>query len=231
MDALLRQESVASALRRLALARVRDAARAVVLWSLADEAWDFALAEQAFGDAPGYGSHGSDGSHGKERRAAWPPLVLEDGGVRLALRGAIDRVDVGHGRAAVRAIDYKTSPRAAESGMRALGETAFQIALYARAAGNALERPDRAGLYVGATRPGEVGAKLKKDFEATWAALHAGDGTTKVEERALDLVRRVRQGGLAPRPSDESACATCDVSGGCRKPRFAIARDEDEGSA
>ena len=160
VEAILRRESLASPLRRLALARVRDAVRAVVTWSLEDEAWDFALAEQTFGDS----------------RSGWPALVLEEGGVRLALRGSIDRVDMGHGRAAVRAIDYKTSPRAAESGMRALGETAFQIALYARTACDALKGAERAGLYLGATRPGDVGPRLRKDFEASWTALHAMAG-------------------------------------------------------
>jgi RecB family exonuclease len=217
VDLLLREETLASPLRRLALARVRDAVRAVVTWSLADENWDFALAEQSFGDVR------------TRRVGAWPPLVLEEGGVRLALRGSIDRLDTGHGRASVRALDYKTSPRAAESGMRALGETAFQVALYARAAADALGRPERAGLYVGATRPDDVGPKLKKDFEANWSALHTAlpGRATPIEARALDLVRRVRQGGIAPRPADDSACTTCDLSGGCRKPRFAIARDEE----
>jgi RecB family exonuclease len=216
VEAILRGESLASPLRRLALARVRDAVRAVVTWSLEDEGWDFALAEQPFGDG----------------RGGWPPLVLEDGGTRLALRGSIDRVDAGHGRAAVRAIDYKTSPRAAESGMRALGETAFQVPLYARAACDALCAGQRAGLYVGATRPGDVGPKLKKDFEASWAALHTAEGAvTRIEGKALDVVSRIRRGGIAPRPVDDSACAICDASGGCRKPRFAIARDEDEAGA
>jgi RecB family exonuclease len=217
VEGILRGESVASPLRRLALARVRDAVRAVVKWSLASDVWDFTLAEQTFGDP----------------RGGWPALVVEEAGARLALRGSIDRVDVGHDRAAVRAIDYKTSPRAAESGMRGLGETAFQVALYARAASDALKCGERAGLYVGATRPEEIGPKVRKDFEASWAALHAaGAGRlTPIEGRALEVVRRIRRGGLAPRPREESACATCDASGGCRKPRFAIARDDDEGTA
>ena len=215
VDLLLRDESLASPLRRLALSRVRDAVRAVVRWSLADEGWDFAHAEQPFGDG---------------RPGQWPPLVLDDGTARLALRGSIDRIDVGHGRAAVRAIDYKTSPRAAESGMRALGDTAFQVALYARAACDALQRVERAGLYLGASRPDDVGAKVKKDYEARWSALHAGGGAvTPLEKTALDVVRLVRLGAIAPRPRQESACATCDSSGGCRKPRFAIMREDDDG--
>jgi RecB family exonuclease len=211
--AVLQGESVASPLRRLALARVRDAVRAVVTWSLANEDWDFALAEQPFGDP-----HGS-----------WPPLVLGQGDARLSLRGSIDRLDRGHERAAVRAIDYKTSPRAAEASMRAFGETAFQVGLYARAAADALGTPSRGGLYLGATRPDDVGAKVRKDFDAAWAALHAAapDGATPIERRALQIVANVRRGSLAPRPVDDAACTTCDASGGCRKPRFAIARDDD----
>jgi len=214
-DAVLRTESLASPLRRLAFARVRESVAAIVEWSLADEAWDFARAEQTFGDG---------------RRASWPPLVLDDGAVRLAIRGSIDRVDEGHGRASVRAIDYKSSRGAAESGMRTLGDTAFQVALYARVAADALHAAERAGIYVGAPRPDDVGPKVKKDFEAKWATLHvAGARVTPIEARAIDVVRRVRLGGIAPRPGDESACARCDSSGACRKPRFAIAREDDDG--
>ncbi len=218
-DAILRTESLASPLRRLAFARVRDAVAATVEWSLADEAWNFVRAEQTFGDG---------------RRASWPALVLDDGETVLSVRGSIDRVDEGHGRAAVRAIDYKSSKRAAESGMRALGDTAFQVALYAHVAADALRAAERAGLYLAAPRPDDVGPKLKKDFDARWSTLNAtreGDALSPIEASALDVVRRVRLGGLAPRPSDDSACVMCDSSGACRKPRFAIAREDDDGGA
>jgi RecB family exonuclease len=216
-EEVLQQQSVASVLRRLALARVRAGVSAVLAWSLADENWDFVHAEAPFGD----------------RRDAWPPLVLDDGASRVALRGSIDRVDVAHGRAAVRAIDYKTSARAAESGMRELGDTAFQVPLYARAAADALRRPERRGLYLFVQRPGDVGAKVAKEFEGAWNTLHAREkedrDLTLLEAAAIRVVRRVREGAIAPRPHDESACARCDASGGCRKPRFAIMRDEPEG--
>jgi hypothetical protein len=215
-DGVLRAEAVASPLRKLALARVRDAVAATIEWSLADETWDFVRAEQTFGDG---------------RRASWPALVLDDGATRLAVRGSIDRVDEGHGRAAVRAIDYKSSKRAAESGMRGLGDTAFQVALYAHVAADALHAAERVGVYVAAPRPDSVGAKLKKDFDAKWTALDERGRVTPLEARALDVVRRVRLGAIAPRPADESACTTCDSSGACRKPRFAIAREDDDGGA
>ncbi len=216
-DAVLRTESLASPLRRLAFARVRESVAAIVEWSLADESWDFIRAEQSFGDG---------------RRASWPALLMDDGVTTLAVRGSIDRVDEGHGRASVRVIDYKSSKGAAESGMRTLGDTAFQIALYARVAADALHALERSGIYVAAPRPDDISPKLRKDFDAKWASLHAGGGAvTPIEARALDVVRQVRLGAIAPRPADDSACARCDSSGGCRKPRFAIAREDDEGGA
>jgi len=218
-DGVLRTESLASPLRRLAFARVRDAVAATIEWSLADESWDFVRAEQTFGDG---------------RRASWSALVLDDGETRLAVRGSIDRVDEGHGRAAVRAIDYKSSKRAAESGMRSLGDTAFQVALYARVAADALHAAERAGIYLAAPRPDDLGPKLKKDFDVRWSTLNGtspGARVTAIESRAIDVVGRVRLGALAPRPSDDAACTMCDSSGACRKPRFAIAREDDDGGA
>jgi RecB family exonuclease len=216
-DAVLREESAASSLRRLAVARIREAVVATLEWSLADDTWDFAHAEHAFGES-------------RARDGAWPPLVLADGETRLALGGSIDRVDTGHGRAAVRAIDYKLSRNAAERAMRGLGETAFQVALYAHAAADALGVSEREGAYVAAGRPEAVGPKLRKDYEAKWAELHAGGGAlTRLEAQAVAVVRSVRLGVVAPKPVDEATCASCDSSGACRKPRFSVARD-DEGA-
>ena len=70
--------------------------------------------------------------------------------------------------------------------------------------------------------------------QLTWKRLelgrvHALDEEITIEARAIDVVRRVRLGGIAPRPGDESACARCDSRGACRKPRFAIAREDDDG--
>jgi hypothetical protein len=48
-----------------------------------------------------------------------------------------------------------------------------------------------------------------------------------IERRALELVTAVRGGALAPVPADETECRTCAVSGGCRKPRFAMAPADD----
>ena len=54
-------------------------------------------------------------------------------------------------------------------------------------------------------------------------------GTIDVENGAfLELARSVRAGNLAPLPAKEAECTYCSVSGGCRKPRFAMAPDDDE---
>jgi ATP-dependent helicase/nuclease subunit B len=214
VDALVRADDAGSVLRRLALARLREGVLAVIDWSLADEAWDFALAEQRFGDPDA---------------ASWPALRIDDGVTALALRGSIDRVDVGHHRAAVRAIDYKSSKAAVEAGMKNLGETVFQIALYARVAAAAKVARELDGLYV-PTQKRDVAAMRTRDaFAALWAELHEPDGgRARIEGRALAIVRGVREGALHPRPSDPRACDHCALSGGCRKPRFAITLADDD---
>jgi hypothetical protein len=116
--------------------------------------------------------------------------------------------------------------------MRGLGETSFQVALYAHAASDAFDVSERAGAYVAVNRPDAVGPKLKKEFEARWATLDArGASVTPLEAQAINVVRRVRLGTIAPRPIEERTCAQCDSSGACRKPRFAVARDDDGGAA
>jgi hypothetical protein len=219
VDALIRAEEAGSTLRKLALARLRDGVAAVVDWSLADEAWDFVHAEQRFGERD---------------PASWPALTIEDGKTRLTMRGSIDRVDVGHGRASVRAIDYKSSRSAVEGGMKNLGETVFQIALYARAAADAKSAVDREGLYVPSQRKDVASLKPSASFATTWRDLHVREreeegACTKVEARALAVVQSLREGALVPRPRDrdERACDGCAMSGGCRKPRFAIDADDE----
>jgi hypothetical protein len=58
-------------------------------------------------------------------------------------------------------------------------------------------------------------------------ARKAGDGLNEIERRALSIVMSARSGALAPIPAHESECRYCAVSGGCRKPRFAMAPADD----
>jgi ATP-dependent helicase/nuclease subunit B len=214
-DEFLSQSTAASGLRRAALFAVRKDVLRVVEWSLADEEWDFAYAEAVFGRAEG-----------------WREAVLLDARTTLRLRGSIDRVDVAHGRAQLRVIDYKRSPDSARRFTDALGETSFQIAAYGRAASVALGFAASAGLYL-PTRRLPLALRAK-GAAAAWASSHEGvEGTPRFERRALDLIEKVRQGDVAPRPVEPAVCETCDYDGACRKPRFVIAAlggDEREAS-
>jgi ATP-dependent helicase/nuclease subunit B len=184
---------------------------AIIEWSLADEAWDFALAEQPFGEPGG-----------------WPAVVLERNGQRVAVRGRIDRVDVASGRHDVRVVDYKTRERAASTDTALLGDEKFQVALYARAAEVALGRSPAMGLYLSGERlrPGDLPAKA----DLRWQSAHERLGNERrFEEAILDVVQTLRQGELSVRPRRLASCGTCAYDGVCRKPRFAppAATDDD----
>lgn len=215
-DESLSRSTAASGLRRAALFAVRKDVLRVVEWSLADEEWDFAYAEAVFGRA----------------EEGWREAILRDARTTLRLRGSIDRVDVAHGRAQLRVIDYKRSPDSARRFTDALGETSFQIAAYGRAASVALGLAASDGLYL-PTRRLPLALRAK-GAAAAWASAHEGlEGTPRFERRALDLIEKVRQGDVAPRPATPDVCETCDYDGACRKPRFVIAAlggDEREAS-
>jgi RecB family exonuclease len=203
---LLSRGRSASGLRRAALDAVQKDVLRVVEWSLADEEWDFAHAEAAFGQA-------EDG---------WREAVLDDGRTMLRLRGSIDRVDVAHGRGRLRVVDYKRSADSARRFTDGLGETTFQIAAYGRAASAALGLAAADGLYL-PTRRLPLGTRSKGPARA-WASAHETlEGMPRFARRALDIVEKVRQGDVAPRPADPDACQKCDFDGACRKPRFVIA--------
>jgi len=210
-DDFLARAPSASSIRRIALDRVRADVAAVVAWSLADDAWDFAHAEKSFG-AP---------------NDEWPAVVIDDGVVRIALRGTIDRVDVAHDARAVRAIDYKSSAATALDAGKRLGETTFQVAIYARAA--ARGAAEIAGLYLPARARALAEHRASRAHDEAWKRAHAdAGGRAAIDVRALDVVRALRSGDVMPRPYAEAACTRCDLDGGCRKPRFAIQTDDEE---
>jgi len=209
-DRVLAREQVASELARLAIDQVRAGVRAVLEWSLADLAWDFTLAEQSFGEG-----------------GVWDPVVLEHDGVRVSLRGRIDRIDLAHDSSSVRVIDYKTRERSAEAHTAAFGTTKFQLAIYARAAQAGLDRAGGEGLYV-ATQRLRPGATPKKHL-ARWVAAHeVVDGVPSFERRVASLVGELRRGELSVRPFAAASCSQCDFDGVCRKPRFAPSAPVDD---
>jgi hypothetical protein len=217
-DAFLEREASSSGLRRLALDEARRDVLRVVEWSLADEQWDFAAAEQSFGSG---------------RPDSWDAVRIERGGARLALRGAIDRLDVGHGRSAVRAIDYKLGDGAAQRAARGLGELTFQLPVYARAGKVKYAASRTDGLYLPMRVRGPLPPLPPKGHAEVWdRAMLEDNGRAAFEDRAMGIVEQVRAGSLLPTPRQEHACDTCSLDGGCRKPRFAIeAEREDEPEA
>lgn len=201
-------------LRAVVRLRVNEATRAVLESALADDVWDFTAAEQVFGRM-GRRSEGAE---------AWAPLALADGENTLTLRGSIDRVDRAHGGGGVRVIDYKRSLGTVKDSSRDLGGTALQVPLYACVASRALGVPGT-GLYM-PTQARDV-LVAKRDAKAAERMTElvtrpAPDALAPIERRALDLVASARSGMLVPLPAHEAECRLCAVSGGCRKPRFAM---------
>ncbi len=155
------------------------------------------------------------------------PLSLADGAARLLVRGRIDRLDVGRYRSVVRAIDYKRSRGTGDASQ--LGETRFQVPLYARAAQRemGLEACDGAYFPVSPRHQAEPTA-VKKGFRERFGALVRADAgeLAPVERAALDVVLRVRAGAVTPTPRHETACRTCSADGGCRRPRYTMSPEE-----
>jgi len=191
------------ALARAALARIRAEVARIVALAIEDDAWDFVFAERGFGGA------------GDE----WPAFVIERDGARVALRGRVDRIDVAHDGNAARAIDYKrrvTLPAIVE-----LGVTSIQVPLYALVAKRSLGLREARGRYVSTISPARASSAT---FDARFAALvrEEADGSTEATRFAIDRVRALRDGEIAPKPIAPKWCAQCGLDGACRRPRFAV---------
>lgn len=187
----------ASTLRQVALVRAREEVEQVVRAAAADDAWDFALAEQAFG--------GRDG---------WPALVLGKGAITL--RGIIDRIDVAHGDPRiVRVLDYKR--RQDHVPPSELGKKRLQLLVYGLAAARAKGAHTFCGAYVPTRSPHEAASET---FAQAWRAWANEDA---IEARVVEIVGAVRDGDVLPRPGH--ACSQCPFDGACRKPRFSVAEE------
>lgn len=207
--------------------RVLGAVSRELVRAVADEAWTFLAAEQGFGEGVELTS-GAGGS--------WPAFVVpsEAAEETVRLRGKIDRVDVSRADrgagAPVRVVDYKASAGTVERSTRDVGKTVFQVPLYALAAKKALAARSAEGAYF-ATSERQPSPSVAKRFVEREKDLYAtDDGAPRVARLAAEAVLRVRRGELVPKPEDESACTFCAYDGVCRKPRFAIAPDEEAGS-
>jgi ATP-dependent helicase/DNAse subunit B len=157
----------------------------------------------------------------EDEQESLPALTLGEGSERVAVRGAIDRVDVEPGgqRAVVR--DYKSgSARPEHQGGHWSSDRRLQVALYMLAVRDLLGLEPIAGLYQplggrdlrargvfleGAAVGGELVGTDARDPERLQAEL---DGAAA---RAIALAARLRAGDLTPCP------ATCSRDG-CRFP-------------
>ncbi len=212
-DAFLDQRSAASGLRCIAIDHVRRDVERILEWSLADLEWDFVVAEQTFGDPA----------------SGWDAVRIEGDGASLGLRGQIDRVDRAHGRNAVRVIDYKLGERGARARVRVLGELAFQLPVYGRAAAVRYGARAEEGMYLPTRAPSLAPGFVTKGSREAWTLAHAPEGgRSHFETRALAVALGVRGGDVSPSPREKAACERCGFDGGCRKPRFAIAAPEEE---
>jgi RecB family exonuclease len=193
---------------------VRESVRAVLTRAIGEEDWDFLSAEQAFGNG-----------------RPWPALEIAGS---LWLRGSIDRVDRAHVGAAARVIDYKRSKSTVKSSSALLGETALQVPIYAAVVAHRLG-VSATGLYL-PVQPRDLAVeartRAKPEERVSELARRApGDAPSPIERRALEIIKSAREGRFAPLPAKESECTHCDLSGGCRKPRFAMTpADEIEDS-
>jgi RecB family exonuclease len=196
-----------SAVVRAAHARIQLEVAKVIALAIDDDDWDFALAEQGFGD------------DARLPTEAWPAFVIADGETRVALRGRIDRIDVARDASAVRAIDYKR--RVSLPPIADLGSTAIQVPIYALVAQSALGAATAYGRYLSTVSPAE---RSTAAFDARFADLvtASADGSTEASRAVLELVRSLRAGEVAPRPSAAKWCAQCGLDGACRRPRFAV---------
>jgi ATP-dependent helicase/DNAse subunit B len=157
----------------------------------------------------------------EQEHESLPALALGSGAEQVAVRGAIDRVDVEPGgrRAVVR--DYKSgSARTEHQGGHWSGDRRLQVALYMLAVRDLLGLEPVAGLYQplggrdlrargvfleGAPVGGELVANDGRDPEGLAAELEDASG------RATALAARLRAGELTPCPE------TCSRDG-CRYP-------------
>lgn len=144
-----------------------------------------------------------------------PPLDLGEG---VLLRGRIDRVDVGSGGEAV-VYDYKG--RSAPPSAKWLGDGAWQVALYMRAAQNLLGHTPVGGFYQPLAgrdiRPrGVLGGDSGVELDCVRTDRVDSDTLEQLLQDCVSAARaaatQARAGALEPRPD------TCAYGGGCAYP-------------
>lgn len=214
-DTLLAVAAGHAPLRAIVRLRVKESVRAVLRRAIDDESWDFVLAEQAFGSR-----------RRGDLQPMWEAFQVEGAQTRVWLRGSIDRVDRGHSVPEVRVVDYKRSKSTVQRASSSLGETALQVPIYALVAARHLELR-ATGSYLPIV-PRDLATETKPRTTAEDRVRElVGGSPSVIEQRLVTLAARARAGDFAPLPAHELECTHCDISGGCRKPRFAMAPADD----
>jgi hypothetical protein len=145
-----------------------------------------------------------------EREFGPLPIRVPDGG-DVWLKGQVDRVDVGEGRAVV--LDYKIGSKktySAQVGDDALCVTAWQLPIYAVAVRSELGISDVDARFY-SLRDGEPTKPVREppNFAAALGALH----------------QLMRAGDFSVRPR-EDACERCNMEAACRVRQLKIAEEE-----
>lgn len=158
-----------------------------------DDAWDPVHAELAFG---------YDGS-------PWAPLTIELDGVRVDVRGRIDRLDREHGgKERARVVDYKRSVS------KSAKHDPVQLAIYARAAAASGSLGEVGAIYAPIRNVG----KSSKPY-----------ASAELDETLQQLEARLRvalAGNVDPDPRRDETCLHCDYDASCRRPRVAERAEE-----
>ncbi len=149
------------------------------------------------------------------------PAFINFGGLRLRMRGRIDRVDISETGHTFRIWDYKLGRSSHPS--NALKGTDFQLPVYIRAAAGSLNVTDceRCG-YIAIQKPARPSGVAYEDPPASQAAVN--EILAAADRRIPQLVKQVKQGEFAVRPADYAACSHCNYRDLCRVNPLRISR-------
>jgi hypothetical protein len=152
-----------------------------------------------------FGIHGRPG----------PALEVRDGADSFRLHGLIDRVDcTPDGQ--VRIIDYKTAGPSSYSNQAAVEGKKLQLALYARAAQEALQLGEVIDGFYWHVRHAERSPLTLGRFKATELGLHGPAGAMQCAVAyAWEAVRAARGGAFSPEPPAEGCPGYCPAAAFC----------------
>lgn len=178
--------------------------------------WVEAEARDADGLVPQLVEHAFGGRSGR------PPLRFAAGGVEVAVKGRIDRVDADGRR--LRVLDYKNAradrKRRELLAPDAFGVTSFQIPVYLAAAARDLPGRESLAATIGLLRDGE----RLKPFEGSAADLASGPLGEPLSSAVVGAVERVRAGRF---PIASRDCDRCDYGAVCRAQGVAESEEAD----